>query len=355
MRRIARAVGVAITVAVLAPSATVASTPLAAEQATAPGSPLVSPVAGLVAAFVVAALVGVAVTLLLSGRRESVRERVALFTEADDEEDGEGPNEGGLARLADRWLSGASWWRRFHLDYEIANFGWTPGRTVMAGLAGALTLGALLAASTSLPLLILAPTVLVPPIVWMIVRFRAVRERRRFAEQLADHLAVVAGALRAGLSLSGAMTAVVDDAPEPTRREFRRVATDVELGAPLDEALERIAVRMRSRDMEQVATVAELQRESGTNAAETLEQVIRTVREREELRRLVRTLTAQGRLTRWILSMLPAMVLVVLLLLNPTFVEPLFTTTLGLVLIGVGLGMITVGSLIIKRIVEFEV
>src|SRR5215208_530441 len=181
----------------LGASATVASTPLAAEQATAPGSPLVSPVAGLVAAFVVAALVGVAVTLLLSGRRESVRERVALFTEADDEEDGEGPNEGGLARLADRWLSGASWWRRFHLDYEIANFGWTPGRTVMAGLAGALTLGALLAASTSLPLLILAPTVLVPPIVWMIVRFRAVRERRRFAEQLADHLAVVAGALRA--------------------------------------------------------------------------------------------------------------------------------------------------------------
>ena len=86
----------------------------------------------------------------------------------------------------------------------------------------------------------------------------------------------------------------MDDAPEPSRTEFRHVVSDEQLGIPLDESLETVVKRMKSRELEQVALVAALQRESGGNTAEVLDRVSDTIRERAELRRTVRTLTAQG-------------------------------------------------------------
>ena len=129
--------------------------------------------------------------------------------------------------------------------------------------------------------------------------------RDAFADQLPDNLEVLASALRAGHSLVGAMSVVVEEAPEPSKEEFRRIVTDEQLGIPLDETLEVTARRMDSRDMEQVAVVALLQRDAGGNMAEVLDRVIENIRARQEVLRLVRTLTAQGRLSRWILSLLP--------------------------------------------------
>jgi tight adherence protein B len=306
-----------------------------------------------VVAVIVAGLLGLALVLLLRNKEEGVRERVGQFIGR-----GGGEQDAGmaiLARAGEGRLRRTAWWQNFEREYEIARFDLSPAKLAAMVGGGCFVFGVLLAASTSVALIAVVPVLFTPALMWILVHTKANRERRRFGEQLADHLAVVAGALRAGLSLAGALAAVVDDAPEPTRREFRRASVDVDLGAELDEALERIAERMNSRDMEQVATLAGLQRESGTNAAEALEQVIKTIRDRQDLRRTVRTLTAQGRLTRWILSFLPLIVLLVLVVANPSFIDPLFTTTLGRVLLALGVAMDIAGSLIIRRIVNFEV
>lgn len=184
---------------------------------------------------------------------------------------------------------------------------------------------------------------------------RARKTRDAFADQLPDNLEVLASALRAGHSLAGAMSVVVDESPKPSKDEFRRIVTDEQLGIPLDETLELTARRMDSQDMEQVAVVALLQRDAGGNMAEVLDRVIENIRARQEILRLVRTLTAQGRLSRWILSLLPVFVLLVLLLINPTYMEPLFNELAGQIALVIATIMVVIGSVIINKIVKIRV
>jgi tight adherence protein B len=194
-----------------------------------------------------------------------------------------------------------------------------------------------------------------PVAVRWLIAFRAERERRLFGDQLADNLQVISSALRAGHSFVGALSVVVDEAPEPSRREFRRVVADEQLGVPLDESLQMVGERMRCRDLEQVAMVAALQRETGGNSADVLDQVAQNIRERAALRRLVRTLTAQGRMARWIVSFLPVGLLLIILLLNRNYIDPLFAETSGRFLLGLAAVMIVAGSLVIRRIVDIKV
>jgi tight adherence protein B len=195
----------------------------------------------------------------------------------------------------------------------------------------------------------------VPLLVRMFINVRAERQRRAFADQLPDNLQVLSSALRAGHSLIGALSVVVDDAPEPSRREYRRVVADEQLGVPLDEGFTNVARRMRNRDLEQVALVAGLQRETGANSAEVLDRVAETVRERAALRRLVRTLTAQGRMARWIVSALPVALLAVISVLNPEYMKPLLSRTAGQLMLVFAAIMVISGSLVIKRIINIRI
>ena len=147
---------------------------------------------------------------------------------------------------------------------------------------------------------------LVPPLaVRLLVKHRLGKLRRRFEDELPDNLQVIASALRAGHGLSGALGVVAADTVEPARSEFERALADERLGVPLEDALSTVAERMASDDLEQVALVAALHRETGGNTAEVLDRVHDSIRERAELRRIVRSLTAEGRMTRWILTALP--------------------------------------------------
>lgn len=130
---------------------------------------------------------------------------------------------------------------------------------------------------------------------------------------------------------------------------------DEQLGVPLDEGFTTIAARMRNRDLDQVALVAALQRETGANSAEVLDRVADTVRERAALRRLVRTLTAQGRMARWIVSALPVGLLVIISILNPEYMKPLVNRTAGQVMLVFAALMVISGSLVIKRIVNIRI
>jgi tight adherence protein B len=181
------------------------------------------------------------------------------------------------------------------------------------------------------------------------------RKRRAFAEQLPDNLEVLAAALRAGHSLVAALSAVVESAPEPSTSEFRRVVAEEQLGVSLEDALNTVVERMASRDLDQVALVARLQRETGANAAEVIDRVIETVRSRADLRRLVRTLTTQGRMSRWVLTGLPLALALFLPLISHGYLDPLLHRSTGQLLLAVAAVMVAVGSVVIGKIVDIKV
>jgi tight adherence protein B len=124
---------------------------------------------------------------------------------------------------------------------------------------------------------------------------------------------------------------------------------------PLEEALRRVSVRMESRDLEQVALLAELLRTTGGNAAEVLDVIVATVRERADIRRLVRTLTSQGRMARWILTALPIVTGLAFWALQPDIVGPMWQSSVGQFALLIAAVMVATGSFVIQRIVEIEV
>jgi tight adherence protein B len=181
------------------------------------------------------------------------------------------------------------------------------------------------------------------------------RRRNQFAEQLPDALQVISSALRSGHSFAGALAVVVESASEPMKSEMQRVVADEQLGIPLEQSLNVVAERMASRDLEQVALVGELQREAGGNAAEVVDRVAETIRERFELRRLINTLTAQGRMSRWIVSAVPVVIIILLQIINPHYLHPMVSSLGGKIALVLAAALVFGGSLVIKKIVDIKV
>jgi tight adherence protein B len=317
-----------------------------------------SPVAIVLVAAAVGALVAFVLGRLLRGRRSSLRARVGEFvTIRPAEPAGEGVDSGLLTGRvlagAERSFQGTRWWAQFKLQVELAELPVSSihlaALTIVATLLLALVLGA--AAGPFAAAFALAT----PLLVRTFVRMKVKRRRDRFAEQLPDNLQVIASALRAGHSLVGALAVLTDDAPEPAHSEFRRVLADEQLGVPLEDALSAVGRRMGNTDLEQIALVAALQRQTGGNSAEVIDRVTETIRQRFELRRLVKTLTTQGRMARWVVSLLPVVLFFVINLINPTYMRPLFERSGGRVLVVFAALMVVTGSYVIKRIVDIKV
>jgi tight adherence protein B len=314
----------------------------------------VSSGSAVVASLAAALLLGLGLWLLLRPRASSTRARVAAYVRPAEEEAGStGDPTRGVLDGAARSMQRTTWGPRLEERLDIAGIRTPPARLLAwVGLATvlALVLLGVVVGPVAAPL-----AFAVPAVARSLLSRRVERARRLFSDQLPDNLQVIASAMRAGHSFSGALSVVVDDAPEPTRRELQRVVADERLGVPVEEALTVVVRRMSSKDLEQVALVAALQRQTGGNTAEVLDRVVETVRERLALRRMVRTLTAQGRLTRWVVSLLPAGLLGVMTLINPDYVSPLYTTSLGRMALIIAVVMVVCGSLVIKRIVDIRV
>jgi tight adherence protein B len=194
----------------------------------------------------------------------------------------------------------------------------------------------------------------VPVAVWVWLSSRIAARRVAFSDQLPDNLQMLASALRAGHSLSSALGSIADDAPEPSRAEFRRAATDEQLGVPIDEALAAMGTRMENEEIEYVGVVAKLQRDTGGNTAEILDRVVETIRERHQLKRMVRTLTAQSRLGAVIISLMPIVVAFGMSVLHPGYFDPMLESSVGIGLILAGVVMLCTGWAVIRKIVNLE-
>jgi tight adherence protein B len=309
----------------------------------------------MLTAFAAAALVGCALMLLIQPRRKGVTRKLAEFVSLPIFEDT--PRKQAEKDLpfdrAERTLEGTGWWARFRRDLDVGRITIAPMQIVFWTLAA--TVVVVYVVSLAVGPLFGVVGLSIPFLVRGLIQRRVSQQQQLFASQLPDNLQVLASALRAGHSLVGALSVVVEDSPEPSRREFQRVIADEQLGVPLEDAIEAVAERMDSSDLRQVGLVAALQHETGGNTAEVLDRVADTVRERFELRRLVRTLTTQGRLSRWILTGLPILLLVVITFLNPEYVDPLYTRQGGRILLIVAAVMVTSGSLVIRKIINIRV
>lgn len=313
-----------------------------------------SPLSLVAVAVGCALLFAVAVILLVSGVRQSeVETRVARFIPKEEAEE-EGDSLVLATPRAPGILARRRWWPGFVLLVDVARYQRSPISLVKLAMGGSLLVAVILTLvlGSIAGFLLGLPTG--PIILYMIVKRAARKNRERFAEALPSHLQDMAGAMRGGRSIAGAMLAVVDGADEPTKGEFERVVADEQLGKPLETSLRSVAQRMKSEDMEQVALVAALHRRSGSSVAEALDHVADGARDRAELIREVKSLTGQARLSSRILTGLPVVLVVALALIAPDYMRPLFHTAGGIVVMVIGAFMVGLGWLAMRRIVNVE-
>jgi tight adherence protein B len=181
------------------------------------------------------------------------------------------------------------------------------------------------------------------------------RRRKSFVDSLPETLSLMSGSLTAGYSLPQAVDSVVRDGQDPVAGEFNRALVEARLGVPIEDALETIADRMRSKDWAWVVMAIRVQREVGGNLAELLLTVAGTLRERARIRRQIQTLSAEGRLSAWILGGLPIAFTLYLLVGRADYILTLTKEPLGWLMIVGGLILMTVGGLWMKKIVDVEV
>jgi tight adherence protein B len=305
----------------------------------------------IVIALIAAAVIALLVIAFLEPRRSGLPARMAEFVSIRGlQRDG-----GQAAAATDETTSQRkALWARFEETLEIAEIKVEP-EWIVAGTitATGLTFLLIYAGTGSLWWALFALAIPYISREWVIRTLK--RRRDRFAEQLPDALQVVASALRSGHSFAGALAVVVESASEPMKSEMQRVVADEQLGVPIQDSLNVVAERMASRDVEQLALVAQLQREAGGDAAEVVDRVAETVRERFDLKRLIQTLTMQGRMSRWIVSALPILIVLAVRLEHPSYFHPLVAHLGGRIILGLAAAWAVAGSFVIKKIVEIEV
>ena len=191
------------------------------------------------------------------------------------------------------------------------------------------------------------------PNAWLTIRRS--RRAKAFEDGLPDALMLVASSLRSGFALDQAIATAAEQTDSEVATELHRAVQEVRIGVPLEDALDRAAVRMTSADFAWVVTALRIQRRSGGNLSELLVTVAKTVRQRAELAREVRALTAEGRISIYVLMALPLGLFSFLLLTQPTYLAPLWSTPLGLMLSGIAVTMLVIGWVVMQRLVKVEV
>jgi Flp pilus assembly protein TadB len=194
---------------------------------------------------------------------------------------------------------------------------------------------------------------------WLAMRLtlslRIVRRRAAFSDQLPDVLQLIASALRSGFSLPQALDAVVREDAQPVAGEFSRALAEVRLGGDLADGLEGVARRMNSDDLHWTVIAIRVQQGIGGNLAEVLLTIAGTIRERAFLRRHVRALSAEGRLSAYIIVALPVLVGTWLFISAPQYMLPLHTTHLGELMLAAAIGLVVVGGLWMRKMIRIEI
>ena len=190
---------------------------------------------------------------------------------------------------------------------------------------------------------------------WVYVLIRIDRREAAFTNQLGDCLTMVANAMRAGFSFLQAMDLISKEMEPPISDEFKHVMRDINLGASVERALDDMDKRVNSPDFSLVVTAVLIQQQVGGDLAHILDTISDTIQDRIRMRREIRTLTSQGRISGYVLGVLPFALGAFISVTNPGYLEPLFTERLGQIAIGIAVVMVLIGFIIIQRIVDIDV
>jgi len=196
--------------------------------------------------------------------------------------------------------------------------------------------------------------VLAPFVACLVLRFRAGKRRDRFDDQLGDTLQLLSGGLRAGHSILRAIDAAATESVSPTSEEMRRVITETSLGRDLQASLNDTAERMRNEDFVWIAQAIQINREVGGNLADVLDQVNDTIRERSEIKGHIKSLAAEGKFSAYILMALPVGIVIMLMIVNPGYMNVMFTNPLGWGMIVGSAVLMTIGGLWMRKIIDLK-
>jgi Flp pilus assembly protein TadB/Mg-chelatase subunit ChlD len=231
-----------------------------------------------------------------------------------------------------------------------------PNEWVLIQFLLTLTVGSLAFAFTSNALLaaLLAPVLGVAG-PWLFLRRKVSRRQRAFLEILPDSLQLIAGGLSSGYSLPQALDTVVREGAEPIAGELGQALAAARIGVPLEDALDAIGERLECEDFRWVVMAIRVQREVGGNLAGVLSTVATTLRERARIRRQVRTLSAEGRLSAWILIGLPILLALYQLAFRGEYFKPMYTTAVGIAMLSGTAFSLVIGALWMNKLVKVEV
>ncbi len=259
-----------------------------------------------------------------------------------------------FARGAEQVAERRGFRQQIETALEQADLPLRVGEAIMAAGGIALVIGAIVGLVTqnfTIALVVVAVTMVVAMVSVQVV---ASRERKKFESQLPDTLNLISTSLRAGYSLLQALEAVASEAPNPTSREFGRALSEVRLGRSPTDALKEIAARMESVDFDWVVLAIDIQREVGGNLAEVLQTSAETMQHRNRLRREIRALTAEGRVSAFVLGGLPFGLFAWLFVTNRSYLSPLFSSLWGIVSLVGALLLMVLGVVWLIRIVKVE-
>jgi tight adherence protein B len=238
---------------------------------------------------------------------------------------------------------------------EQADILWRPGEVVAGALGMAVFVSVILGAVTQSFVVVMVAFVVFVLLIAASLRLVAEREKKRFTDQMPDTLGLLATSLRSGQSFLQAMEAVAAEAPEPTAREYQRAIAEVRLGRPIGAAMQGIADRMQSQDFQWVVMATEIQREVGGNLAQVLNIVADTMLQRNRLRREVKALSAEGRISAVVLGSLPIFIFLFLFVSNPDYLNPLIERRAGWAMIAGALTAMAVSFAWLRKIVDIEI
>ena len=191
------------------------------------------------------------------------------------------------------------------------------------------------------------------PISWV-----TIKKNKRLAvlgTQLSDALTIICNALRVGQSFQAAMKNVADEMEEPISREFMRVYRETQYGMPLETSLGRLVSRTKNPDLELMSSAVIIQRQIGGNLAIILQNISDTITQRVQIRGEIRTMTSAGRMSGYIIGALPAFIILLLMFINPGYIDMFFTTETGRIMLGISVVLELIGFFFVNKIVNIKI
>lgn len=177
----------------------------------------------------------------------------------------------------------------------------------------------------------------------------------RFVEQMVDGLTIMANGIKAGLSITQSMERVSDNLPNPISQEFNLVLSQIRLGRSVEEALIDLGERIPKPDVQMFVTAINILKETGGNLAETFSTIVVVIRERQKVERKIEAMTAQGIMQGIMVSMIPFLILALFYFTDPSYLAPMFNTTLGIIMLIIMLGLQIMGGIAIRKVVTIKV